>query len=173
MKRSALIKSMADELGLQVVDLKINTTVEPEDLIGFPLPDWAIGTTDGELVLGAQLPTKDGRRCGNAHIIGLKIPPELVTESNLQQYHVLTDAGNTMKLAADEVDELFHPPKFVSDVADINRRFAPNSSGPTDAEHELALIMNTYHLYPWCCKLASNTRGWNHDFDCKNFRQCD
>lgn len=97
-----------------------------------PLPPWAIGYAKGELVLGAQLPTQDGRRCGNAHIIriepyeftpyGMEDAPE---DSPHRLYSLLTDAGTELILSAGEVAELFYPPVWVSDVKDVWRKFGP------------------------------------------------
>lgn len=84
------------------------------------VPGWATGTTDGKLVLGAQLSTKDGRRVGNAHII-LVGPSRW--EPDVTVYTVLTDAGNEMILLSSEIAEMFHPPRYVSDVAEVIKRF--------------------------------------------------
>lgn len=84
------------------------------------VPGWATGTTNGELVLGAQLSTRDGRRTGNAHIIGIS-PGRRGTVGFI--YTVLTDAGNEMILLSSEIAEMFHPPHYVSDVAEVIKRF--------------------------------------------------
>lgn len=39
------------------------------------LPEWAIGKAGGLYLIGAQLPTRDGRRMGNAHIIDVGESP--------------------------------------------------------------------------------------------------
>lgn len=91
------------------------------------LPEWAIATTSGDLVPGAQLPTRDGRRCGNAHII------EVTTSKfvdNEPLYIVMTDAGSIMRLNSVEVAELFYPPKWVSDVDEVKRRFSSPNKEP-------------------------------------------
>lgn len=77
-----------------------------------PLPQWATGLANGEFVTGAALPTKDGRRCGNAAITNIYPDAEFTTI-----YEVLTDAGNHLSLTEAEVRELFHPPEYVMDLA--------------------------------------------------------
>lgn len=73
-----------------------------------PLPHWADGHLDGEFTLYAQLATKDGRRFGNAIIIGVE-PGDSIMET---RYQLLTDFGNTITLSATSVANCFHPPKF-------------------------------------------------------------
>jgi len=90
------------------------------DYEAYPIPDWAMTSCNGGYVLGAQLPTRDGRRCGNAHII--HIEPARWDETVLI-HTVLTDAGNTMKLTLNELGELFYPPMWFSSVDDVVRRF--------------------------------------------------
>lgn len=38
-----------------------------------------------------------------------------------------------------------------------------------ETEHELALLMDKLHMYPWCCKSAERTRGWSHCGGCDNY----
>jgi hypothetical protein len=91
----------------------------------YPLPEWAIAELDGScLPPGAQLPTKDGRRTGNAHVIEV-IPGALGVPT---LFRVLTDAGTEMKLTVNEVDELFHRPRWQSDVGDVERKFRSTSN---------------------------------------------
>jgi hypothetical protein len=92
-----------------------------EDWMKGPLPEWAIGRTEGRYVLGAQLPTRDGRRCGNAHIID-------IAGDNRSPFLCLTDAGTELRLTASEVRELFHDPKWVSYVPDVLQRFSRSDS---------------------------------------------
>jgi len=94
-----------------------------EEMMEGPLPEWAVGRAKGELVLGAQLPTRDGRRCGNAHIVD-RYTTMLLDKAQFI-WVVLTDAGTTMRLTDGEVAELFHPPVWVSDVNDVWRKFGP------------------------------------------------
>lgn len=90
------------------------------DCEAYLIPDWAVGKCEGEYVLGAQLPTRDGRQCGNGHIIHIGPAP---WDKTAPLYTVLTDAGNTMKLTRIEIEGLFYPPKWVSSVDDVIRRF--------------------------------------------------
>lgn len=86
----------------------------------FLLPEWAIERIYNELVIGAQLPTKDGRKCGNAHIVAMQPafwnPDEIL-------HTVLTDAGSEMRLTKEEVEELFYPPTFRAELSEILRKF--------------------------------------------------
>jgi hypothetical protein len=91
-------------------------------LIDDMLPPWAIGKTDGVLVLGAQLPTRDGRRMGNSHIINIS-QDEYINIDFGMLYTILTDAGNEFKLFKIEMDSAFYPPQWVSDVSEIKRKF--------------------------------------------------
>lgn len=85
------------------------------------LPEWAIGRTDGQYVLGAQLPTRDGRRMGNAHITDIR---EGCLGTDQRFYGVLTDAGTELVMTASELYECFYPPKYVSDVKEVLRKFS-------------------------------------------------
>ena len=140
----------------------IHTT--PEEFYEGPLPPWAIGYAKGELVLGAQLPTRDGRCCGNGHIIkdepceytpwGMEDAPE---DSPHRLYTVMTDAGSIMQMNKTEVRDQFYPPVWVSDVEDVIRKFGPKPEPDPETQ---------------CCRRAKATRGWNHNEDCKNWVLC-
>lgn len=70
------------------------------------LPEWAIDRCNGDYMrLGAVLPTRDGRRTGNATVIDIDMSRELAT--------CITDVGNIMRLNRDELKELFWPPDFI------------------------------------------------------------
>lgn len=105
------------ECGPNTVESSIK---ELEAALGDMLPPWAIGPAHGQLVVGAQLPTRDGRRCGNAHIIEVV---DGYLGMNRLVYTVLTDAGSRMRLTASEADELFHPPRYVCELSDVLRKF--------------------------------------------------
>lgn len=90
-------------------------------------PHWAIATCNGELIVGAQLPTRDGRRTGNAHIVHIGTAP---WDANLELYTVLTDAGTVLKLLASEVVELYYQPQWVSDVREVMRKFKDRDQPP-------------------------------------------
>lgn len=97
--------------------------VDEDDIMlddDMPLPPWAVGRAKGEPVVGAQLPTRDGRICGNGHVI------EHATSSlmpGVQLYVVLTDAGSRLTMTREEIDWAFHPPVWVSDVREVLRKF--------------------------------------------------
>lgn len=75
-----------------------------------PLPHWAESQIEwgvnGYLCERAQLCTRDGRKIGNAVIVKIEPLTEWV-------FTVITDAGNTLILNIEELQELFHPPKFI------------------------------------------------------------
>lgn len=100
---------------------------DPDRLIR--APEWAIGPANGELVLGAMLPTRDGRRTGNAHIIAER-PSALGPGRNL--YLLITDAGNTFVMSADEIQEAYYTPQYYSDVQDIINKFWRESGSPLE-----------------------------------------
>lgn len=79
----------------------------------FPLPEWAVGRSDGNyLQVGAQLATRDGRRCGNAY----------VDDSNGRDAVVVTDMGSVLHVNIKELEELFHPPSYIMDVREARAR---------------------------------------------------
>jgi hypothetical protein len=73
------------------------------------LPEWASqAITDGSYRhIRAALPTRDGRRTGNATVAGFihKHGHDLIV--------VITDAGNILRLTDNEIRELFYPPQWV------------------------------------------------------------
>lgn len=80
---------------------------------GEPLPLWASGLALGQLVLAAQLPTKDGRRMGNAVIVAIED----------ERYRVITDAGNELIMLESEVKEAFYPPQWIMKAEEIGKRY--------------------------------------------------
>lgn len=86
-----------------------------------PLPEWATALAHGLYVLGSQLPTRDGRRMGNAHIVDTYYSEPL----DETIYVILTDAGNTARLTQSELEECFYPPKYISDVSSVRAKFTP------------------------------------------------
>jgi hypothetical protein len=92
----------------------------PDD---FPLPEWAARRSGGNhMEIGAQLATRDGRRCGNAYVDRLEKHRRLG-----QVAVVITDMGTTMRLTQRELEELFHPPAYVMRIDEarasrLNRR---------------------------------------------------
>ena len=78
----------------------------------FPLPDWADHRSDGEyLELGAQLATRDGRRCGNAFVNGLRTVRDLG-----QVADIVTDACSELTMTRGELEEFFHQPTLVMNI---------------------------------------------------------
>lgn len=81
-----------------------------------PLPSWAVGYNKSKaLVPGAQLCTRDGRKIGNAHLLGF--------DPTTGIWCILTDAGNHVHFNVDEVNEMFVVGDFVSDPAEVEARF--------------------------------------------------
>lgn len=89
-----------------------------------PIPDWAVARNFGyELVPGAQLCTRDGRRTGNAHIVFATVPP---TQADPVYYHCLTDAGSKFVFNAQELEACFTIGDWISDPARIIKDFDRN-----------------------------------------------
>lgn len=82
-------------------------------------PKWAIKRAAG-LEVGAQLPTRDGRKTGNAHIINITPAPRGRMGLN---YHILTDAGNTLMMSEAEIHVQYYEPEWIGDVNDIIEKF--------------------------------------------------
>jgi hypothetical protein len=83
-----------------------------------PLPPWASHRSQGEYTeLGAQLCTRDGRRCGNAFVDNTYTHEKLgvIVE-------VITDAGSKIKLTLPELEGLFYEPKYVMDLEKARKR---------------------------------------------------
>ena len=89
------------------------TESEMDAYVDSMLPEWAIAKCPpGTWPVGAQLPTKDGRRIGNAHIIDI-MPAKW--QLGVDAYQIITDAGNRMVYTLEELMDAFHPPQWVSD----------------------------------------------------------
>lgn len=81
------------------------------------LPPWASGMAHGEyLVVGAMLPTRDGRRIGNAVVVSIEWETFLC--------HIKTDAGTDVTLTEQELEEQFWPPTWVRKTIDSPARSA-------------------------------------------------
>ena len=94
-----------------------------------PVPDWAVARNFGyELVPGAKLCTRDGRRTGNAHIINSYTADQVY-------YNCLTDAGNKFTLTTEELETAFTIGDWISDLACVLRDFDRN--GEFDKENPL------------------------------------
>jgi hypothetical protein len=76
-----------------------------------PLPEWACGKADPDNIrIGYTFPTKDGRVTGNATLfdIAYKVDEDQVI------FSLVTDANNILRLTPKELNELFHPPVWIS-----------------------------------------------------------
>lgn len=111
---------------------KAESALQQFELNRGPLPDWAVNWNfKRELVPGAQLMTKDGRRMGNAHIVSSesKAYPHLANKQNpygeVTVYHCLTDAGSHFVLNEEELRGSFWVGEFISTpdriIADFDR----------------------------------------------------
>jgi hypothetical protein len=76
------------------------------------LPAWAIGRANGNyLAIGACLPTRDGRKIGNATVIDLEVKDYGTVAT------VVTDAGNKLKLILEELMGYFYSPEWIASEA--------------------------------------------------------
>lgn len=98
-----------------------------------PIPDWAVARNFGyELVAGAQLCTRDGRKTGNAHIVSIeqKDFPHLAHNQNpygeITVYNCLTDAGSKFVFTEQELNTCFTIGDWISDPARIIKDFDRN-----------------------------------------------
>ena len=74
-------------------------------------PDWAIGKASGYMEVGAQLPTRDGRRVGNAVVLFLETRD--IGGETLELAQAITDAGTEITFTLAELEGQFHPPTWV------------------------------------------------------------
>lgn len=84
------------------------------EFLEYHKPEWATGVTTDPFEIGAQLYTKDGRRCGNAVTISVQ---QYSTGITGQLAVVVTDFGTELFLNAAELAELFHRPAWKMDIA--------------------------------------------------------
>lgn len=89
-----------------------NQPLTEEEIELGPLPQWAVAhITDGSyLHVRAALPTRDGRRCGNAVVTVIYPMPVHHLDPVVE---VITDAGHRMVLTKNELEELFYPPRWI------------------------------------------------------------
>jgi hypothetical protein len=100
-----------------------NLAIQEFELSHGPLPDWAVGRNWGyELIPGAQLCTKDGRRTGNAHIIrhgeGIAAGPV-----HVPTFECLTDAGHKILHTEKEIESEFYIGDWISDPKEVVKKF--------------------------------------------------
>jgi hypothetical protein len=91
---------------------------EDWDDVDFPLPEWAERRSDGNYMeAGAQLATRDGRRCGNAYV------DRIEAHSALGQVAVvITDMGNSFRMTLSELEGAFYPPAYVMRIDEARMR---------------------------------------------------
>lgn len=115
------------EKGNSIIDQAL-LAIEEFELSCGPLPIWAIARNWGySLVPGANLPTRDGRNCGNAHILSI----EASSLPNGQKvFNLLSDAGNHMRFTESEIHSQFYIGDWISDVNSVIERFSRNDQIP-------------------------------------------
>lgn len=57
----------------------------------------------------------------------------------------------------------------VSNTQALQERIRELEQQLLDKDHELALFMDKYHAYPWCCDYAAASHGWHHMESCKKY----
>ena len=73
------------------------------------IPEWADRRATGAFDIGAALPTRDGRRIGNATVV--RVSKSEHTGEPL--FHVVTDKGNDPgPFSCEEMEELFWAPRW-------------------------------------------------------------
>lgn len=84
------------------------------DYIEEPLPYWASYKGDGYYMIeGAMLPTRDGRRLGNAYVDTIDSYYYNVNQELIIFAICYTDIGSKMRLTLAELKEMFYPPPYV------------------------------------------------------------
>lgn len=90
--------------------------MQPQDEL---LPSWTEKESSGDYMeVGAQLCTRDGRKCGNAFVNGIICHDKLGDIAE-----VVTDAGSVFNCTPRELAELFYPPKFILIINDARTKF--------------------------------------------------
>lgn len=88
------------------------------------MPNWAVCANGrGEIKPGAQLQTRDGRRCGNAFVISLVDQSELPVSRREDTWLCLTDAGTSIKLTVNEINEMFWIGDYLANPDEVLKRF--------------------------------------------------
>lgn len=64
------------------------------------------------------------------------------------------------------------PPPFGHGWIDVKRVGLVREDEVEALQHELAILMDQFHMYPWCCEYAGNSRGFRHNHSCKNWQEC-
>ncbi len=114
-ERDALIRARArgeltEPERVRLEFLQVNSAAALDDWRDNPdnqLPPWAgRAATGAYLEVGAILPTRDGRKIGNAVVIA-------AWHGDGSKGRILTDAGSVLLLSLGELREFFHEPIFV------------------------------------------------------------
>lgn len=115
---AATIQSLRGEVSLLSGEDRLAYLAAMVNEANTPLPPWATGEAHGDYTLvGAILPTKDGRRVGNA-IVARSLGVFIGVQNDLEVFLVVTDSGNGMKVTIREMADQFYPPRWVSRVWD-------------------------------------------------------
>lgn len=89
-----------------------------------PIPPWAKERNWAyELIPGAQLCTRDGRKTGNAHIIDIEHRDYPGQAGLITVYRCITDAGSIFAFTEQEIETGFYVGDWISDVADVLAKF--------------------------------------------------
>ena len=93
-----------------------------------PMPEYAVGLNlSGNAVVGSQLHTRDGRRVGNAYVVGIEYMVDPTDTSDapigISIFLCVTDAGNRLKLTVEEINSLFYISNLVVDPLEVLKRF--------------------------------------------------
>lgn len=70
------------------------------------------------LTVGTRLPTRDGRRVGNAIVIDFG----RVEDTEIEVYTIRTDFGSVLRMTAAEIPEFFYPPVLKPIDPEVQRR---------------------------------------------------
>lgn len=116
--------------------------LEEFELFHGPLPDWAIARNWGyELVPGAQLMTKDGRRTGNAHILRQRQYPTIQGGPAHYVYDCITDAGSYIQsISESEILDGFWIGDYISQPETLISRFGNKDEDyglPQQGDHDV------------------------------------
>ena len=102
---------------------KANEAVLEREICEALLPEWAEKYVHDSManergLVGAQLCTKDGRRMGNAFINSIKQLDKIG-----KVFEVLTEAGNRKWFTERELQEFYHPVKYIVKLDEALKRF--------------------------------------------------
>lgn len=94
------------------------------------MPPWASGMAHGVYItVGAMLPTRDGRRMGNAVVKSIR------RQRSFWVADVMTDAGNIVTMTENELREQFWPPTWL-------RKLDPPPSPAEPSREQLEVVLS-------------------------------